>query len=649
MKYHFISLLLLLLYTTSYSQQSESIEFTSEDFEEAVPWTHLNFHNNPDNFQFAIVSDRTGGHRPGVFGKAVEKLNLLQPEFVMCVGDLIEGYSKDSAVVNAQWDEFHDILEPLEMPFFYLPGNHDFTNTMMKNQWLYRYGRDYYYFVYKNVLFITMNTNDGNGVEVSREQINYTKQVLERFPNVRHTFIFMHHPIWSYGGTDQFTEIEQYLEGRKFTVFAGHTHRYLFEKRKQNNYYVLATTGGGTPLQGPKFGRFDHVTWVTMTEEEPTIVNLKLDGIINHDISTHETAQMAGSLINSTKFKTQVFLSPDQKSEGIRSFSNIFTKGLLKLQVQNTADEPLHFSGNFFHNHQIAVDILKINEDIPPNSSKEFEINLSALKNIPIADLNSLEMDWTIAYKTAKLEQPFQLEGIHKIDINPSPQHITYSADTIFLESIPLEIKQPFQGINIHYTMDGTEPTLQSPVYQAPLNLEGTTELKVKLFTSKGDHSGMMAQTFRKTAAKKAIKRKTKPGLKYAYYEGEFTTLPDYESLEPINTDVIASFNIDSLAGSRGDYYGFTFDGFLEIPTDGVYTFYLNSNDGSQLYIADELVVDNDGIHISTIKPGQIALKKGKHPIKIEYFEGKDYQNLWLGWEGPGIDRESVPFKYLTH
>jgi len=57
------------------------------------PWTHLNLYNNPDNFQFAIVADRTGGHRPGVFADAVEKLNLLKPEFVMSIGDLIEGYS----------------------------------------------------------------------------------------------------------------------------------------------------------------------------------------------------------------------------------------------------------------------------------------------------------------------------------------------------------------------------------------------------------------------------------------------------------------------------------------------------------------------------------------------------------------------------
>ena len=59
----------------------------------SVPRTDKPFLDTPDSFQFGVVSDRTGGHRPGVFDQAMDKINLLQPEFVMCVGDLIEGYS----------------------------------------------------------------------------------------------------------------------------------------------------------------------------------------------------------------------------------------------------------------------------------------------------------------------------------------------------------------------------------------------------------------------------------------------------------------------------------------------------------------------------------------------------------------------------
>ncbi|MCP4848140.1 MAG: hypothetical protein GY899_09370, partial [Verrucomicrobiaceae bacterium] len=71
------------------------------------PWTHTKFLNNPDHFQFAIVSDRTGGVRRGIFPRAVRKLNELQPEFVMSVGDLITGGAKQKkeSVLLKQWQE----------------------------------------------------------------------------------------------------------------------------------------------------------------------------------------------------------------------------------------------------------------------------------------------------------------------------------------------------------------------------------------------------------------------------------------------------------------------------------------------------------------------------------------------------------------
>src|SRR4051794_34417772 len=70
------------------------------------PWTNLKLNADADQFQFAVVSDRTGGHREKVFSRAVHQVNLLQPSFVMSVGDLIEGYSQKEDVVKDQWDQF---------------------------------------------------------------------------------------------------------------------------------------------------------------------------------------------------------------------------------------------------------------------------------------------------------------------------------------------------------------------------------------------------------------------------------------------------------------------------------------------------------------------------------------------------------------
>src|SRR5438093_1304563 len=83
--------------TTSPGDKKSDFQFTQEAVN---PVTHTKFNNQPSTFRFAIVTDRTGGVRPGVFEKAVEQLNLMQPEFVVCVGDLITGGSKELDKIN---------------------------------------------------------------------------------------------------------------------------------------------------------------------------------------------------------------------------------------------------------------------------------------------------------------------------------------------------------------------------------------------------------------------------------------------------------------------------------------------------------------------------------------------------------------------
>jgi len=63
----------------------------AQEQEGTTPSTQSEFYDDPANFSFAIVGDRTGGPRPGVFSTAVQKLNLLKPTFVMSLGDLIAG------------------------------------------------------------------------------------------------------------------------------------------------------------------------------------------------------------------------------------------------------------------------------------------------------------------------------------------------------------------------------------------------------------------------------------------------------------------------------------------------------------------------------------------------------------------------------
>ena len=113
----------------------------------------------------------------------------------------------------------------------------------------------------------------------------------------------MHHPIWKYDTNQRFQEIESTLASRPHSVFAGHEHHYHHEHREKANFYILATTGAGSQMRGPGFGEFDHITWVTMTDDGPAMANLQLSGILPHDISNNETRELASALLDNTSFQ----------------------------------------------------------------------------------------------------------------------------------------------------------------------------------------------------------------------------------------------------------------------------------------------------------------------------------------------------------
>ncbi len=261
------------------------------------PWTNLNVNADPQTFHFAVVSDRTGGHRPKIFSQAVEQLNLLQPAFVVSVGDLIEGYAKDPAKVAAEWKEFDTYVNKLQMPFFYVTGNHDLSNPMQTKDWQERYGRRYYHFVYRDVLFLAACSDDPAEVkenpQLSQDQIDYFKRVLAANPRPRWTIVLVHKPMWVSKNIDSngWLELEKALAGRQYTVFAGHVHRFQKFVRQGQNYYQLATTGGSSKMRGLRYGEFDHFAWVTMKKDGPVLANLMLDGIYSEDMRRPATEE----------------------------------------------------------------------------------------------------------------------------------------------------------------------------------------------------------------------------------------------------------------------------------------------------------------------------------------------------------------------
>lgn len=123
------------------------------------PWTQSEINAPTDKFTFGIHADLTGGERAGVFDVAMSQMSLLQPDFVISVGDLIEG-GGDKDALNDEWDAFDARVEALDFPVFYVGGNHDLATTLEREVWAERYGPSYYHFRVNDALFLVLDSED---------------------------------------------------------------------------------------------------------------------------------------------------------------------------------------------------------------------------------------------------------------------------------------------------------------------------------------------------------------------------------------------------------------------------------------------------------------------------------------------------------
>ena len=131
-------------------------------------------------------------------------------------------------------------------------------------------------------------------------------------------------------------------------------------------------------------------------------------------------------------------------------------------------------------------------------------------------------------------------------------------------------------------------------------------------------------------------------GLRHAVYTGAWEKLPDFAALTPVETGKTDKVSLD-VYKARPEDFALRFTGFIKIPAGGLYTLYTASDDGSQLAIRDQVVVDNDGLHANRESAGLIRLKPGLHPITVTFFQHLGDKTLSVSIEGPNLKKQEVP------
>ena len=146
----------------------------------------------------------------------------------------------------------------------------------------------------------------------------------------------------------------------------------------------------------------------------------------------------------------------------------------------------------------------------------------------------------------------------------------------------------------------------------------------------------------------------TTNGINFKYYEGAFTTLPNFSALTPVKTGTSATPDITVRNSGVNDNFAFLWEGFITLPTAGTYTFETVSDDGSKLYFntaysaGANALVNNDGLHAAGSVTGNVTIAAGTYPIAISFFEATGGESMQVYWTGPGIARQLIPASAFT-
>ncbi|MEM9353360.1 MAG: metallophosphoesterase [Planctomycetota bacterium] len=354
------------------------------------PWSDKPLLDDPERFQIAIMTDRTGGHRPGVWMDAVRKLNILRPQFVMSVGDLIEGYTEDRDQVDREWDEFLGFIDQMQMKFFFVAGNHDLSNPMMHEKWRERFGPKWYSFDYKGVHFVCLCSEDPVN-RIGDKQVEWLAKDLAEHRDARWTLVFLHKPLWTYAERDlergeedstNFKRVEALLSDRPHTVFAGHVHHYVQYERNGQQYIHLATTGGGSRQRGVPYGEFDHVMWLTMEADGPHLAILKLDGVLAPDTINEAGIARFRRFLDEVRITAEPILLDDQRG---------FEGGTIQFQLENNFDQPVEITGKIsgLPMTGITVDSTDISLNAEAGDKAKQSVRVGFRDSVGFADLQS--------------------------------------------------------------------------------------------------------------------------------------------------------------------------------------------------------------------------------------------------------------------
>lgn len=234
-----------------------------------------------ESVSFVVFGDRTGGKPEGVrvLERAVETANRLDPDFVMTVGDLVQGYAGPDAWIP-QMTEYKAAMARLKAPWYPVAGNHDVYGGKAHpagnaDLWKQHFGPLWYSFDHAWAHVVCLFSDEALSFADPAKDQNFTDAQVEWLAKdlaetkAEQVFVFLHHPRWLYEGTN-WPRVHELLvkDGRCRAVVCGHLHTYRDDGVKDGiRYVVLAMTGGETGNPLTETAAVQHVAHVRVRRD----------------------------------------------------------------------------------------------------------------------------------------------------------------------------------------------------------------------------------------------------------------------------------------------------------------------------------------------------------------------------------------------
>ncbi len=330
--------------------------------------------NTAHAFRFAVVGDRTGTPQDPVFEEIIEEIALLDPDFVMCVGDIAEVDIGDSAAVDAEFDRMLNIVGKLPCKFYWCAGNNDIAQESDRAVYETKTGfKRYYSFNYENSHFVVLDNTMlyfAQTQEMDSEQLEWLHKDLEKHKQMDSKFVFYHIPTYIYalreGESDTLMQLfEKYGVD---VVFTGHHHEYSYLDHNNVEYIDVGSSGGGISTHDPARGHFYQYLTVTVRGDKRSIALFKKESAMPRDVVTLEDIETINRLDEEAIVIDEFIIDDDAKN-----ISQSVT-----VTVENFGPDPLLYP-IVWNTDQARYTIKpgQLNLDVAPREKKEYEFEVT--------------------------------------------------------------------------------------------------------------------------------------------------------------------------------------------------------------------------------------------------------------------------------